>query len=111
MPQFFQKLTPLVLTTIAALIVTPCQAQVSVESQNSNLDNISPISADSSTDLEKTVPDISNDLSSFTNKKPDILSETADNSSTPAAASTTAKIYNPRIPVSSRIFPVPTMEQ
>ncbi|BAY61313.1 hypothetical protein NIES22_13780 [Calothrix brevissima NIES-22] len=110
MSQFFYKLTPLIFTTFSAFAVMPAQAQVLVEAHNSNVNHTSPISSELSTNSEKAVSNNS-DSSSSTNKKADILSENSDNNTPNAAATTTATTSNPRIPISSRIFPVPTMEQ
>lgn len=110
MSQLFQKVTPLILTTFSAFIVIPAQAQVLVEAHNSNVNNISPISSELSTNSEKAVSGNS-DLSNSPNKKPNILSENSDNPAPSAAVTTTDATSNPRIPISSRIFAVPTMEQ
>ena len=106
MHQSFQYLIPLILTTTSAFVVTPSQAETPVESQN-----MSSISSELSTDVDKTVPDNSKDLSNSTNQKPNILSENSSNSSTSTAVTTTATTSNPRIPISSRIFAVPSMQQ
>jgi hypothetical protein len=108
MSQHFHKLAPLLFTTISAFIVTPAHAQVPVESQNPNVNNISPISSELYNNSEKNMTDNSQESSTYTNKKLDVLAENSDNSSPTAAANTKS---NPRIPISSRIFSVPTMKQ
>lgn len=111
MQQYFQKLIPLLLLSISAFIATPSQAQSPGESNNRNTNNISPISSELSTGINTNELSQPSDLNKSTNDKPDILSENFDNSSTNTAVTTTATTSNQRIPISSRIFAVPSMQQ
>ncbi|OUL19323.1 hypothetical protein [Nostoc sp. 106C] len=111
MHQSCQNLIALLLASTSAFILTPCQAQSQPESNNSNGQNISPISSELATGIDKIVPSQPSDLKSSTNNKADILSENSNTSSTTATVSTTAKTSNLRVPISSRIFAVPSMQQ
>jgi hypothetical protein len=106
MSQSFKTLIPLLLVSISAFIANPSQAQSLTEANNSNTNNISPISSEISTEINSNLLFQPNDLN-----KPDILSETSDTSSTNTAVTTTDTNSNPRIPISSRIFAVPSMQQ
>lgn len=114
MRQSLQNLIALVLASASACILTPCHAQSQGEANNSNTQNASSISSELATGLDKaiqTAPSQPIDLSNSTNNKADILSENSTNPPTTAALTTTAPISNPRVPISSRIFAVPSMQQ
>ncbi|MEH2057415.1 MAG: hypothetical protein V7K97_14885 [Nostoc sp.] len=106
MQQYISSLLILVLGTSATFIITPSQAQTPVKtnSQNTDNDKIISISSNSPATIQ---------LSNFAdsaNSKPSILSEAANNSSAANADITVTK-PQPRIPVFSRIFPTPSMQQ
>ncbi|BAY09564.1 hypothetical protein [Calothrix sp. NIES-2098] len=114
MHQSCQNLIVLILASISAFIVTPCHAQNQGETNNSNTQKISPGSSELTTGVDttlETLPSQSSDLNSSTNNKAEKLSENSSNSSTTAALTTTDPISNPRVPISSRIFAVPSMQQ
>ncbi len=111
MHQSFQTIIPLLLVSISALIVTPSQAQSLGEANNSNTNNVSPLSSEISTDINTNVLSQPSNLNKSTNDKPDILSENSENSSTNSAVTTTSTNSTQRIPISSRIFAVPSMQQ
>lgn len=109
MNQHSSHLLLLALTAISAFTLCPCKAQTPLESNNDQ-NNISPVSSEvlSTTDTTKS-SQLSNSASDTTST-PTILSEaTNDTSST---GDTLAKTQiNLRIPISSRIFSVPSMRQ
>lgn len=106
MHQNYQNLIVLLLASTSAFIVTPSHAQSLVESNNSNTNNITSISSDVSTSRDTNVLSQPSDLN-----KSEILSENSSSSSTSNAVNTTATTSNQRIPISSRIFAVPSMQQ
>lgn len=111
MHQSLQNLVVLILASASAFIVTPSRAQSLVEPNNSNTNNISPISSELSTGINTNEVSQPSDLNKSTNNKPDILSENSSSSSTNTVVKTTATTSNQRIPISSRIFAVPSMAQ
>ncbi|MBW4451868.1 MAG: hypothetical protein KME55_03835 [Nostoc indistinguendum CM1-VF10] len=101
---------PLYLLIESAFIITPSQAETPVKSNSQNLDNITSISLSSATAIQLS------DFANSTNSKPHILSEAANNSSGANAtladnANITATKPQPRVPIFSRIFPTPSMQQ
>jgi hypothetical protein len=95
--QYLSNLLAFLFATSYACVLTPCQAQTSIES---NTENINPISA---TDK------IPSNLSDSSNTQPvvskDSISEVSSSNPNPATNP------NPRIPISSRIFRTPLMQQ
>lgn len=112
MHQYCQNIIALAVVSISALSVMPCQAQTAAESNNNDTNKISPISTEPSISINPTAPSLDNNSSSSTNNQLNILSE---NLSAPSAnpSNMTADVAQPstRIPIGSRIFTVPTMEQ
>jgi len=94
----------LVLATISTCIMTPCHAQTTSKSNNQDTDNISTISSNSSSAKEL------GDLVNSTDTKPTIISETVTNTSV-SQANITAPQPKVRIPIFSRIFRTPSMQQ
>lgn len=99
MNQYIRNLLALALVANFAWLVTPCKAQTPVKSKSENPNNI-PVSSQSSTGDTNTSTTSSNSANS-TNNKPIASSSNA----IPATKS------NPRIPISSRVFAAPSMEQ
>ncbi|BAY97674.1 hypothetical protein NIES37_16180 [Tolypothrix tenuis PCC 7101] len=112
MHQYCQNIIALAVVSISALTVMPCQAQTTAESNNNDTNKISPISTEPSIGINPTTPSEVNNSSSSTNNQPNILSENLSNPSTSVTV-TTPETAQPstRIPIGSRIFTVPTMEQ
>jgi hypothetical protein len=112
MNQYSYHLFLLVLTVISALSVCPCQAKTPLES-NSDQNSISPISHEVLTTTNTTDRTKSSQVSNSagnTNSEQTIVSETTnDTSSTSSPLATTNTSL--RIPISSRIFSVPSMQQ
>ena len=104
MQQYISPLLILVLGTSSTLIITPSQAQTPVKTNSQNTDKIISISSNSPSAIQ-----LSNFVNSA-NSKPSILSEPANNSSAANADITVTK-PQPRVPVFSRIFPTPSMQQ
>ncbi|MBD2614851.1 MAG: hypothetical protein FWK04_08710 [Nostoc sp. GBBB01] len=84
--------------------MTPCHAQTASKSNNQDTDNISTISSNSSSAKEL------GDLVNSTDSKPTIISETVTNTSV-SQANITAPQPKVRIPIFSRIFRTPSMQQ
>ena len=101
--QYIRNLLALVLAANYAGIVTPSQAQTPVKSnsENSNI-IIIPASSQSPSVTDATVPSKSTNSANSNNNKPVASS---------ANATVAATKPNPRIPVSSRIFSAPSMQQ
>ncbi|WP_193195326.1 hypothetical protein [Nostoc sp. MG11] len=89
----------------STVIITPCHAQTPVESNSKNTNNISSTSSEQTS----TIIELS-DSASFTNSEPPIFTETTPNSSV-SSASIAATKPKPRIPIFSRVFPSPSMQQ
>ncbi|MEH2119335.1 hypothetical protein [Nostoc sp.] len=104
MRQYTSYLLILVLGTSSTFIVTPSQAQTPVKPNSQNTNNISSLSSNSPFAIQLS------DFASSTNSKPPILSEAAKNSSV-SDANITATKPKPRVPIFSRIFPTPSMQQ
>ncbi|MHC5599273.1 MAG: hypothetical protein ACYTXC_25580 [Nostoc sp.] len=104
MQQYIFALLILILGTSSAFINTPSQAQTPVKTNSQNTDKIIPISSNSPSTIQ------SSDFANSTNSKPSIVSEAANNSST-SNANITATKPQPRIPVFSKIFATPSMQQ
>jgi hypothetical protein len=95
MYQYLRNLLAFVFVTSYACVLTPCQAQTSIESNSENINTIS------ATDK------IPSDLTDSSNNKP-VVSE---DSISQVSSGNPNPVNNPntRIPISSRIFP--TMQQ
>jgi hypothetical protein len=104
MQQFFCRFLILALGTTSTFIITPCHGQTPVKANSQNTDNISSLSSNS----PAVIP--LNDSANSTNNKPTILSEVTNNSSA-ANANITETKPKPRLPIFSRIFPTPSMQQ
>jgi hypothetical protein len=109
MQKYTSHLLILVLGTSLTLIVTPSQAQTPVKTNSQNTDNISSTSLNSPTAIQ--LSDSANSTNSNPNSKPPIFSEAANNSSAPANDNITATKPQPRLPIFSRIFSTPLMQQ
>ncbi|MEH2299822.1 MAG: hypothetical protein V7K88_12540 [Nostoc sp.] len=107
MRQYTSHLLILVLGTSSTFIVTPSQAQTPVKPNSQNTNNITSLSSNSPFAIQLS------DFANSTNSKPPILSEAAKNSSVSDAsnANITANKPKPRVPIFSRIFPTPSMQQ
>ncbi|WP_375443195.1 hypothetical protein [uncultured Nostoc sp.] len=104
MQQYFSHLLILALGTTSIFIITPCQGQTSVKPNSQNTDNISSVSSNSPSAIPLS------DSANSTNNKQTIVSEASNNSSA-ANANITATKPEPRLPIFSRIFPTPSMQQ
>ncbi|MBW4676041.1 MAG: hypothetical protein KME52_19055 [Desmonostoc geniculatum HA4340-LM1] len=104
MHKYIWNLLILVLATISTCMITPCHAQTAAKSDNQNTDNISSLSSNSPSAIQLR------DLTSSTDNKSTIVSETVSNSSE-AKANVTPTQPKPRIPIFSRIFRTPSMQQ
>jgi hypothetical protein len=100
MNKYIRNLLALALVANSAWLVTPCKAQISVKSNSENPNNIIPVSSQLPTVDTNTSTTSSNSANS-TNNKPIASSSNA----IPATKS------NLRIPISSRVFSTPSMEQ
>jgi hypothetical protein len=100
MHQYLRNLLAFVFVTSYACVLTPCQAQTSIES---NSENVNTISA-----TDKTPSNLS-DSNNTSNSQPAVsknpISEVSSPNPNPAIKP------NPRIPISSRIFSTPLMQQ
>lgn len=110
MRQYIFNLLILVLGTSSTFIITPSQAETPVKSNTQKTDNITSISSNSPSAIQLS------DFANSTNSKSPILSEAAKNSSGTNAniadnANLTATKPKPRVPIFSRIFPTPSMQQ
>ncbi|WP_375509354.1 hypothetical protein [uncultured Nostoc sp.] len=110
MRQYISNLLILVLGTSSTFIITPSQAETPVKSNTQNTENITSISSNSLSPMQLS------DFANSTNNKPPILSEAANNSSGANSniadnANITATKPKPRVPIFSRIFPTPSMQQ
>lgn len=104
MQEYISHLLVMVLGTSSTLLVTPCQAQTPIKTNSQNAENVASISSSSPATIQLS------DLVNSTNSKPPILSEAVNNPSA-ANANITANKPQPRIPIFSRIFPTPSMQQ
>lgn len=104
MQQYISHLLILVLGTSSNFLVTPCQAQTPVKTNSQNPENVTSISSSSPSAAKLS------DFANSTNSKPPLLSEAANNSSA-TNANITANKPRPRVPIFSRIFPRPSMQQ
>ena len=104
MRQYTSHLLILLLGTSSTFIVTPSQAQTPVKPNSQNINNISSLSSNSPFAIQLS------DFTNSTNSKPPILSEAAKNSSV-SDANITATKPKARVPIFSRIFPTPSMQQ
>ncbi len=104
MQQYISHLLILVLGTSSTFIVTPSQAQTPVKPNSQNTDNITSIPSTSPSAIQLS------DFANSTDSKAPILSEAANNSSA-VSANITATKPQPRLPIFSRIFRTPSMQQ
>ncbi|MDZ8035365.1 hypothetical protein [Nostoc sp. DedSLP04] len=104
MQQYISHLLVLVLGTSSTFLVTPSQAQTPVKTNNQNLKNVTSISSSSPPATQLS------DFTNSTNSKPSLLSEVTNNSSA-TNTNITANKPRPRVPIFSRIFPTPSMQQ
>ncbi|MBN3921866.1 hypothetical protein [Nostoc sp. NMS4] len=104
MQQYISHLLLLVLGTSSTFLVTPCQAQTPEKTNSQNPENVSSISSNSPSAIQLR------DFTNPANSKLPLLSEVINNSSTANAKITTNK-PQPRVPISSRIFPTASMQQ
>ncbi|MEA5601742.1 hypothetical protein [Nostoc sp. UHCC 0252] len=104
MQQYFCRFLILALGTSSTFMITPCQGQTPVKPNSQNSDNVSSLSSNSPSSVPLS------DSANSTNNKPTILSEVTNNSST-ANGNITATKPKPRLPIFSRIFPTPSMQQ
>ena len=100
MNQYIRNLLALALVATSAGIMTPLRAQTPVKLNSENPNNIIPVSSQSPT-VDTNTSNTSSNSTNSTNNKP-----IASSSNTiPATKS------NLRIPISSRVFSTPSMEQ
>jgi hypothetical protein len=102
MKQYSFTLLVLLFSAVSNLMVIPCQAQTASDSKINTTNNISPEKVSSKEDNRQS--QVSN-ADNSANGKSTIISETTEKTS-PVSAK-----VNPRIPISSRIFAAPSMEQ
>jgi hypothetical protein len=101
MKQYSFALLVLLLSAVSNFMAIPCQAQTASDS-NINTNNISPEKVSSKDNRESPVSNADNSV----NSKQTVISENTENNS-PASSNKA----NPRIPIGSRIFAAPSMEQ
>ncbi|MBW4668110.1 MAG: hypothetical protein KME60_11975 [Cyanomargarita calcarea GSE-NOS-MK-12-04C] len=94
MHQYLRNLLAFVFITSYACILTPCQAQTSIESNSENINTIY------ATDK---IPSNLSDSSNTSNSKPVVSEDSISQVSSPNP--NPAINPNPRIPIQSRIFP------
>jgi hypothetical protein len=105
MQQNICNLLVIVLGASSAFIIIPCQAQTPGESNREATNNLSSISSD-----QPPARELSNlATSNSTTSKPPVVIEA--NNSSASSASITATKPKPRIPIFSRVFPAPSMQQ
>ncbi|MBW4646318.1 MAG: hypothetical protein KME23_25560 [Goleter apudmare HA4340-LM2] len=109
MEQSTQQLLALALAAGLAFVMAPCQAQTARELNEDEINSNSSISSKSSAENTNLSSKLS-DSSSSGQSKADITSEVDSNSS---STNNTVPATQPtaRIPISSRIFAVPSMQQ
>ena len=100
MNQYIRNLLALALVATSAGIVTPLRAQTPVKSKSENPNNIIPVFSQSPAAVDRNISKTSSNSTNSTNNKP-IASSNAIPATKP----------NPRIPISSRVFTAPSMEQ
>ncbi|WP_292853930.1 hypothetical protein [Nostoc sp. NMS8] len=105
MQQYISHLLLLILGTSSTFIITPCQAQTPAKPNSQNTDKINSISPNSSSTIELS------DFVNSTNSKSSILSQASSSNSSVADANITENKQKLRVPISSRIFPTPSMQQ
>ena len=99
MNKYIRNLLALALVATSAGIVTPLRAQTPVKSKSENPNNIIPVSSQSPA-VDTNISNTSSNSTNYTNNKPIASSNTIP-----------ATKPNPRIPISSRVFAAPSMEQ
>ncbi|MCF2150929.1 hypothetical protein IQ276_031800 [Desmonostoc muscorum LEGE 12446] len=104
MHKYICNLLMLVSATISTCIITPCHAQTAAKSDSQSTNNMSSVSSNSPSAIQLR------DLTNSSDSKPTIISETVSNSSA-SKANITATQPKPRIPIFSRIFRTPSMQQ
>ncbi|MFN6500663.1 MAG: hypothetical protein RMX65_027175 [Nostoc sp. DedQUE01] len=104
MHKYIWNLLMLVLATTSTCTITPCHAQTAAKSDSQNTDNISAASSNPPSAIQLR------DLLNSNDSKPTVLSETVNNSSV-SQANITAPQPKVRIPIFSRIFRIPSMQQ
>jgi ABC-type oligopeptide transport system substrate-binding subunit len=97
MNQHICNLLALVLAAISACAIAPCQAQTPTDSNSENNNLVQA--------TDNTVPSQLSDSATSNNSKSTVISESDNNTQV------TSTKPNPRIPISSRIFAVPSMQQ
>ncbi|MEH1983966.1 MAG: hypothetical protein V7L27_32715 [Nostoc sp.] len=105
MQQYISHLLLLVLGTSSTFIITPCQAQTPAKPNSQNIDKITSTSSNSPSTIQLS------DLANSTNSKSSIVSEASSSNSSAANANITENKPKLRVPISSRIFPTPSMQQ
>ncbi|NEU75671.1 hypothetical protein PI95_024695 [Hassallia byssoidea VB512170] len=100
MNQYIRNLLALALVANSAWLVIPCKAQTPVKSKSENPNNIIPVSSQSPIAVDTNISNTSSNSTNSTNNKP-----IASSNPIPATKP------NPRIPISSRVFAAPSMEQ
>jgi hypothetical protein len=104
MQKYICNLLILALGTSSTCLIAPCHAQTAVKSNSQNTDNISSISSNSPSSIQ--LPD----LTKSTDSKPTLLSE-ADSQSSISNANINTTQPKSRVPIFSRIFRSPFMQQ
>jgi hypothetical protein len=104
MHKYSYHLLLLAIAAISAFSVNPCHAQTSPDSNNGNTKNIIPVTSEVSTTEDRIKERQLRDSASSNNPET-ILSQTT--SETPLANTQS----NLRIPIYSKIFAVPSMQQ
>jgi hypothetical protein len=99
MNQHICNLLALTLAANSACVIAPCQAQTPIDSNNKN---ILPFSSE--------LPQNTDNTPSFNNSEATIISDSANKAASDNTNATAIK-PKPRIPISSRIFSVPSMQQ
>ncbi len=103
MHPYFRNLVALVLASSSASVVSPSLAQTLGETSNNNINNTGSISSQS-------ISTSQSDLGSYVSSKPVIVPD-GTSSANSVKANVAATNDNPRIPISSKIFVAPSMQQ
>jgi hypothetical protein len=110
MKKYSFPLLTLLLTAISAATIIPCHAQTPVESNGNTPNNEISTTREISTTNNRSELVKENALGNSTGDKSTVISETSVSSSSTSDNQATTQ-PNIRIPISSRIFAAPSMQQ
>lgn len=103
MKQYSFSLLVLLLSAVSNFVAIPCQAQTASDANINTTNNISSETVTNDNLNERSQVD---NADNSANSKSTVVSE-----NTEQASSVKKNLVNPRIPISSRIFAAPSMEQ